>query len=34
MRKRNYDKFPSTQTDGMAIVGWDKIISTLEEQWC
>ena len=33
MRKRNYDKFPSTQTDGMAIVGWDKIISTLEEQW-
>ena len=33
MRKRNYDKFPSTQTDGMAIVGWDKIITTLEEQW-
>ena len=33
MRKSNYDKFPSTQTDGMAIVGWEKIVSTLNEQW-
>ena len=33
MRKSNYDKFPSTHTDGMALLGWDKIISTLKEQW-
>ena len=33
MRKSNYDKFPSTHTDGMAIVGWEKIVSTLNEQW-
>ena len=33
MRKSNYDKFPSTRTDGMAIVGWEKIVSTLNEQW-
>ena len=33
MRKSNYDKFPSTRTDGMAIVGWEKIVSTLNELW-
>ena len=33
MRKSNYDKFPSTHTDGMALLGWDKIIATLKEQW-
>ena len=33
MRKSNYDKFPSTRTDGMAIVGWEKIVSTLNDQW-
>ena len=33
MRKSNYDKFPSTQTDGMAIVGWERIVSTLNDQW-
>ena len=33
MRKSNYDKFPSTRTDGMAIVGWERIVSTLQEQW-
>ena len=33
MRKSNYDKFPSTRTDGMAIVGWERIVSTLKEQW-
>ena len=33
MRKSNYDKFPSPRTDGMAIVGWEKIVSTLNEQW-
>ena len=33
MRKSNYDKFPSTRTDGMAVIGWEKIVSTLNEQW-
>ena len=33
MRKSNYDKFPSTHTDGMAIVGWEKITTILKEQW-
>lgn len=33
MRKSNYDKFPSTHIDGMAIIGWDEIIGTLKEQW-
>jgi mannose-6-phosphate isomerase class I len=33
MRKSNYDKFPSTHTDGMAIVGWEKITTILNDQW-
>lgn len=33
MRKSNYDKFPSTPTEGTAIVGWDRIVSTLNELW-
>ena len=33
MRKSNYDKFPSTHTDGMAILGWEKITTILKDQW-
>ena len=33
MRKSNYDKFPSTPTEGTAIVGWDRIVSKLNELW-
>lgn len=33
MRKSNYDKFPSTHTDGRAILGWEKITAILKEQW-
>ena len=33
MRKSNYDKFPSTHTDGMAILGWEKITTILNDQW-
>ena len=33
MRNSNYDKFPSTTTDGKAVVGWDMIVATLEEAW-
>lgn len=33
MRKSNYDKLPSTRTDGMAIIGWESIIGTLKSQW-
>lgn len=33
MRKSNYDKSPSTKTDGKAVVGWDNIVSTLKERW-
>ena len=33
MRKSNYDKYPSTQTDGMAILGWEKITTVLKDQW-
>ena len=33
MRKSNYDKFPSTHTDGMAILGWERITTILNDQW-
>ena len=33
MRRSNYDKFPSTCIDGMAIVGWGNILDTLMVQW-
>lgn len=33
MRKSNYDKLPSTPTDGMAITGWENIVGTLKSQW-
>lgn len=31
MRKSNYDKYPATRVDGIAIQGWNEIISTLEK---
>lgn len=33
MRKSNYDKLPSTKTDGMAVLGWESIVSVLKSQW-
>ena len=33
MRKSNYDKYPSTHTDGIALLGWEKIVAALQEQW-
>ena len=33
MRKSNYDKYPSTHTDGIALQGWEKIVAALQEQW-
>lgn len=33
MRKSNYDKYPATRVDGIAIQGWNEIICTLEKAW-
>lgn len=33
MRKSNYDKFPSTPVEGKVTLGWDNIITTLQEAW-
>lgn len=33
MRKPNYDKFPSTAVSGHAVVGWDTILSLLQDAW-
>lgn len=33
MRKSNYDKRPSTRTDGTAVLGWDSIVRALQSQW-
>ena len=33
MRKPNYDKFPSTAVSGRAVVGWDTILTLLQDAW-
>ena len=33
MRSSNFDKYPSTQIDGEAIMGWGPIVSKLQAEW-
>lgn len=33
MRLSNYDKLPSTRIEGSAVIGWDSIMQTLQQEW-